>query len=331
MYQRNGQSSTMNTRGKAANKSSKPQRKSTSLEDLTTISASDRDTIDSPDQCHVTRSAGAAAASSISDIAALIASMKEATESNNKQLNAKLDMIISDVSTLKQEFSGIKESVSELQTFATDASARIEDIESSKLPGMLKEIKKVRGELEEKLTLFEIHERKLNLLLYGVPKANTDENVYKECFTVFSSLLNIPIEEATRMIPLINAHRLPRRNPAGRSSESRQQPDPIIVRFGRMQDRDWILRASQRPRPVRSQSADASTMERRITIRTDLPPDMKRERGRLASIAYQLRNERKDISTRIIVNGTRVILQTRKNSNPNGPPSAWTAWKETPQ
>ena len=197
---------------------------------------------------------------------------------------------------------------------------------------MLKEIKKVKGELEVKLTLFEIHERKLNLLLYGVPKATPAENVYKECFTVFSSLLNISIDEATRMIPLINAHRLPRRNPEGRNPESRQQSDPIIVRFGRMQDRDRILRAAQqRPRPVRAQSADTSTTDPRITIRTDLPPDMKRERGRLASIAYHLRNERKDISTRIIVNGTRVILQTRKNGNPNGPPSAWTAWKEAPQ
>ena len=168
MYQREGLFSTMNTRGKTANKSSKSQGKSSSLDDQATISASDHVTIGSPEQCHVTQTAGGAAAPSNSDIASLIASMKETTEANNKQLNAKLDMIISDVSTLKQDFCGIKETVSELQTFATDASARIEDIESSKIPEMLKEIKKVKGELEVKLTLFEIHERKLNLLLYGV-------------------------------------------------------------------------------------------------------------------------------------------------------------------
>ena len=54
MYQMEGQFNTMHTRGKAADKSSKSQGKSSSLEDLTTISASYNVTIDSQEQCHVT-------------------------------------------------------------------------------------------------------------------------------------------------------------------------------------------------------------------------------------------------------------------------------------
>ena len=200
----------------------------------------------------------------------------------------------------------------------------------SNFPKWKKKIEKVKKDLDEKLLQYEIHERKLNLLIYGAPKAS-NENVYQVCFGVFSSLLNITKEEAVQAIPLVNAHRLPRRNPAGASGPGMQHqqdaPDPIIVRFGRMEDRERILRASQRPRPARSDStSDANPARPRLTIRTDLPPDMKRERGRLASVAYHLRKDR-NLATRIIVNGTRVILQTRRPSS-TGPPSPWTAWTE---
>ena len=160
-----------------------------------------------------------------------------------------------------------------------------------------------------------------------------NENVYRECFAVFSSLLNISLEEAMHMIPLTNAHRLPRRPATSDGAGVSQQPDPIIVRFARMQDCERILHASQRHRPT-SGPAQSAASNSTIVIRTDLPAEMKRERGRLPSIAYHLddlRKERRNISARIIVKGTRVILQTRTGGNSNGPPPAWSAWKESPQ
>ena len=268
-------------------------------------------------------------APTLSDLAALISSLKASSEASSKQLNEKLDTVIGDITALKSDLTGIKNKVSDLETSVNFTSERLDDMEKSKLPDMLKKIENARRDLEEKLTLFEIHERKLNLLVYGV-RMSKNENVYSECFAVFSSLLNISPEEAMRTIPLTNAHRLPRRNPlASHDAGKSQQPDPIIVRFGRMNDRDRVLFASQRrqrPRPGPAQDPTSA-----IVIRTDLPPAMKRERGRLASVAYHLRQERRGLSTRIIVNGTSVILQTRTGGNSDGPPPAWSAWKETPQ
>ena len=317
----------MNTRAKAAGKPNKSSSKSASGIDISTDAMSDSDS-ESRGPHHVTSDAATPAAPSLSDLATLITSMKASTEANNNQINAKLDTVITDIGSLKEEFRGIKQSVSQLEAFAEDTTSRIEEIENSKLPDLLNKIEKAKSDLEEKLILYEIHERKLNLLIYGVAMSKT-ENVYRECFVVFASMLNISLEEAMRTIPLTNAHRLPRRNPATSSGAGdRQQPDPIIVRFGRMQDRDRILLASQqRPRQARGY-AQSVTHNQQIVIRTDLPPAMKRERGRLASIAYHLRKDRSNVSTRIIVNGTRVILQTRTAGNSNGPPSAWTAWKE---
>lgn len=325
----------MNTRAKTGGKPTKSFNKNTSVNETSIDSVSDSyDMGDSPNSRgtqHVTSDNATPEAPSMSDIATLITSLKASSEANSKLVNTKLDTVIGDIASLKVEFAGIKHSVSELEAFASVASERLDDIEHSSLPEMLKKIEKVRDDLEEKLILFEIHERKLNLLVYGT-RMSPNENVYKECFAVFASVLNISPEEAMRTIPLTNAHRLPRRKPStSYGAGDSQQPDPIIVRFGRMQDRDRVLFASQqRQRPTRgpAQSADSTP---KIVLRTDLPAVMKRERGRLASIAYHLRKERRDISTRIIVNGTRVILQTRTAGNLNGPPSAWSAWKETPQ
>ena len=68
---------------------------------------------------------------SMNDLATLITSVKVATEANSKQLNDKLDTLISDVSSLKTEISGIKETVAHLETFSNVASERIDVIENS--------------------------------------------------------------------------------------------------------------------------------------------------------------------------------------------------------
>ena len=65
----------------------------------------------------------------------------------------------------------------------------------------------------------------------------------------------------------------------------------------------------------------------RVTIRTDLPPAMKRERGRLATIAYNIRRNN-HLSTRITVSGTKVLLQTRKHVKTGEKPGPWSNWKE---
>ena len=51
----------------------------------------------------------------------------------------------------------------------------------------------------------------------------------------------------------------------------------------------------------------------RVSVRSDIPPAMKFRRGKLSNIAYNLRKE-KNLSTKIFVKGTDVILQFKEKN-----------------
>ena len=115
------------------------------------------------------------------------------------------------------------------------------------------------------------------------------------------------------------------------------EPNPIIIRFVHMLDRDNLISAFEhQPRQRKPSTASddhdhgndpKARKYERVTIRTDLPPKMKRERGRLASIAFNLRKDN-NLSTRIRINATKVFLQTRKHVKSGETPNAWTSWSE---
>ena len=149
--------------------------------------------------------------------------------------------------------------------------------------------------------------------------------------------MNISKDEAVR-IPLVNAHRLPvpshGREFTASGSRSQPQPPAIIIRFGRMIDRERLLYGfERRPRPHQQRVEPTSEAEERtppspysrVTIRTDLPPKMRKERGKLASTAYAIRKN-DHLATRIKIAGTKVILQTRKITRNGSTPDKWTDW-----
>ena len=214
---------------------------------------------------------------------------------NNNNNNNNNNKVINDIAELKSDLEMTKKTVSELQSSQTNTSDRLLDVEEKSLPQLRKYIDKKITELDEKITLSEIHDRKSNLLIYGIPpKAN--ENIYETVHDMFGHFLTISMEEA-KHIPLVNAHRLPPANRDDSSSERQPaQPPAVIIRFARMIDRDRLLNAYEhRPRqqsqsqrqqraPAGSSGPSAPTAFSpfsRVTIRTDLPPKMKRERGRL--------------------------------------------------
>ena len=132
---------------------------------------------------------------------------------------------------------------------------------------------------EEKLILLEIHNRKSNLLLYGVENQQQGEDIYAILTATF---INLGIEESiAKNIAIANAHRLPRRN-----ATAAQGPTPIIARFCYMRERDLVLGAFENQQRQRGTTTDARPQPRsRITVRTDLPPTLKIRRGILASAA----------------------------------------------
>ena len=290
------------------------------------------------------RSTSPSAPPTTRELATMIGDMKETMVEMfarySDKTNKKIDQVFNEVAAFKHEMEAVKEKVNTLEISVADTSQRIDDtseridnVKNKDLPALTGDINKVRADLEDKLLLYEIHDRKLNLLIYGAEKL-PNENVYSMVHSVVADLLEITPEQAAATIPLVNAHRLPRKtNAESQRDRNDASPDPIIVRFARMFDRDRVLRAFERPplqtdqRGAAAPTPEAPASRRRITIRSDLPPDMKRERGRLASVAYNLRKKEK-LSTRILIHGTKIILQTRKRSQATGQVAPWSIWKE---
>jgi hypothetical protein len=139
--------------------------------------------------------------------------------------------------------------------------------------------------------LQEKHDLQYNLLFYGFPEKE-NENLKETMHNFFKDNLELPEERVAEM-SFANYHRMP--------SESKG-PKPIIVKFLSMQDRDLVYSKAFHP----------SLRDEKKRILSDLPVKMKRERGRLASIAYQLRQSEK-LKTRIVEKGLSVYLETRKS------------------
>ena len=230
-------------------------------------------------------------------------------------------MMCGKIDTLTREVSGLSDKLTNLEQSVEFNSNKLHDIETTELPILKAKMKEEIQKMEDKMLSLEIYNRKQNLLIYGVHETEQSEDTY---IIVRKAFKELGMENArAETIPLINAHRLPRRLPQGQNTQPRS-PTPIIARFAVMADRDHVLSLFQRQlrsrtvgagpggnQPTPTPPAQAS----RITVRTDLPPVLKQRRGILANEAYKLRKER-GLSTRIIVQGTSVILQW-KNKGTN--------------
>ena len=101
--------------------------------------------------------------------------------------------LLMDLSRLTLGLSETKEKVDILESCASDSSARLSEIEKEQLPKLQDGIRKVREEMEEKCLLLEIHDRKSNLLLYGV-QHSPNEDIYQKASEVFSGFLGISVD-----------------------------------------------------------------------------------------------------------------------------------------
>ena len=227
----------------------------------------------------------------------------------------KLDALSVNVTAVRTEVSDMRNTLTELQTAVTDSSARLTDIENKALPQMKRANEKLETELNEKILLLELHDRKLNLLVYGVEKRQ-DEKVVEVVRDVIKQL-GFSDPQVQGML-VVNAHRLPRRPVPGGDESIRRGPDPIIVRFGTMFDRDAVWNAYQRSQMRHPATRGQAPARLNFRLATDLPAKLKKKRFQLEQKAYQMRkNDNK--STRIKVIGVKVLLECREK----GSLSAW--------
>ena len=106
------------------------------------------------------------------------------------KVNSKLDCVMDELNNIKSELSTTKKTVSELEDNVNLAHDKIMSIEKDALPKLQEQIEREREELDTKLTLLEIHDRKQNLLVYGVP-CTRNENIFAVIRDLFCHFLQI--------------------------------------------------------------------------------------------------------------------------------------------
>lgn len=248
-----------------------------------------------------------------------LADIQRSIQLSSSNVCTKLDSLSSEVALINTKLTDLEASV-------TMNSDKLIEIEQKEIPDLKNKMAEEISKLNDKITLMEIYGRRSNLLFYGVEETQNEniDDTLRQTFTY----LGISAEDADN-VALVNAHRLPRRDTAGASSQasggpSREVPRAIIAKFVYMKDRNNILAAFEdRQRKPRTSNAAASDQNnRRITVRTDLPPALKAKRSALAKSAYNLRKE-KHVSTKISVVGTNVLLQWKEKGT-----QAWNLFKD---
>ena len=238
------------------------------------------------------------------------AELKDLLLSMDRRLNARMDAIEAQLKGTVNRVTENENKIKDLVKSVEHNDKFINQILKEQIPDTNAKIFQAKNEMRKNQILAEIHDRKLNLLFYGV-KQTKDEDIYDVVREFLITDFMFRREHADSVI-IVNAHRLPRRkrNFQGREQqEGEERPDPIIVRFGCMSDRDCVLEASQ----IRGYIKERKP----VMCYTDLPAEMKRTRGELAAQARILRNEGN--STRIRVNGVKVYLEYRAKEAKGSP------------
>ena len=227
----------------------------------------------------------------------LLLSMKKDMHDMKQEIMVKLSENQKDIQEIKGELRTLKSTVVEVEKATSFHAEKIQEMEQETLPKLKSEVENKIQNLEEKLLLMEIHDRKNNLLIYGL-KETEGEDTQQETLDALHHNYAQKDEHLDRGIVLVACHRLPRSRFARPNADGKLPPRPVIARFAYTSDRLFF----GNPRNMRRDC--------KLRVLDDLPPAMKQERGRLASIAYQLRKERK-FKTKIVVKGTKVLLQYR--------------------
>ena len=238
-------------------------------------------------------------------IRALLEKMDKKLEDRFQRLESKLaskfDSLQEDVRTVREEVADSKIKFKELDTKVSDIIKSVEfssktcEEKDKKQTAALREMKeelecKVKA-LENKLLLQEKHDRKYNLLFYGIPEEQ-NEDIEDKLKNLFVDDLKLDYTRVNNMY-FAHGHRIPSKTPG---------PKPIILRFSQYSDRDLVL----------SNAYQLAGSRRRIIA--DWPVQMKNERGRLSKVAFQIRKDEK-LQTRIKDKGLDVYLEVRKDKN----------------
>ena len=210
-----------------------------------------------------------------------------------ESLKGEVAQLRTEVTESKEETAGISAKVSEIERSLEFQAEELRCIKVSQTEGIEKvksDLNQKISELNSKLLLLEKHDRKYNLLFYGIQE-EPGEDVIEKLKTMFINDLERD-EDKVESMYFAHGHRLPSRG---------QGPKPIILMFISYEDQELVL----------SNVRKLVGSRRRILV--DLPEPMKIERNRLAKRAYDFR-KKDQLQTRIRDKGLEVYIETRKLS-----------------
>ena len=227
----------------------------------------------------------------LESVADKIESVERSLRSIINEVKADVNIVKTKYEQSKREIGDLKRDFTELEQGVSAMDSQIHELENEKLSKQKMELQKQIEELNEKTVLLEKHERKYNILIYGINDENQDENIYALVRQLFAEDLGINVRKANA-IPIANAHRVPTRS---------KGPKPIIVRFLHFGDKQLVMSNAHK------------LAGKLIRILDDLPVSMKEERYLLSHVAYKIRKNEK-LQTRIRDDGAHMMLETRKNT-----------------
>ncbi|CAC5406412.1 unnamed protein product [Mytilus coruscus] len=231
-----------------------------------------------------------------------VSDFSQQLEKIEHNLTGMINEVKTDVNILKTkydasqlEITSLRRDFTELEQGVAGMDLQIQAIEGEKLQKQKFELQTQMIEIKDQITLLEKHERKYNVMIYGVDDSNADENIYSVTRQLFSQNLKIEQRKANA-IPIANAHRVPTRGSG---------PKPIIIRFLHYGDKQLIM------------SSAHNLKGSQIRILDDLPVSKKEKRFLLSHVAYKIRKKEK-LQTRIRDVGAHMTLETRKKEGTLG-------------
>ena len=214
-----------------------------------------------------------------------------------KRIQALLDKILAEQKSFSVSIISLQDEVRQIS--AENANLREE---SKKLRNDLEQEKLRNNDLESKLLDIEVRERKLNLIVHGLPTEKHNQSVTSNVKSLLSDKLQV-----TEDISLIKCYRLARNSSSNITSRKTSvRPAPVFISL----DTDHSIQAIL--------SEVNKLKGSGIRICTDLPPKLNFLRNELLSKGKDMRDSGSVHLTRIKQKGSKLWLECKKS-----PSSQW--------
>jgi len=242
------------------------------------------------------------------------AELKQLILRMESSLTKRIDLLQEELTGIKELVHTNQEDINDLKESVDTNAADIDDIVKEIIPEVNKTCEDLDKKIEKELLKKDLNDRKMNLIFHGLDQQPSNETPSMLVDTLRRALEQdfLCPKDMIRSTYFVNIHRLTRKRedqgPDLREHPRNQKPDPVLVRFGSLMDKDYIL-AQQRRRPFNKNRTP-------VMAYPDLPPTMNSERGKLLEHAKSLRQDGK--ATRIRIVGLDVLLEYRARNSRSG-------------